>query len=93
MFTTVKVLAAKRGPQNYKITAGIFLFVEYLLFLCLFSIYIWVDLVYCIPNYGENKYIVNKHEIKNQIAFVDRGVASIIEKATRVQSVFYFKCN
>ena len=45
------------------------------------------ELVYGVPNYGEGKKLLNKVEVEDRIAFLDRGgKVSIVEKALKAQA-------
>eukprot|EP00602_Paraphysomonas_sp_CaronLab_P003696 CAMPEP_0185031638 /NCGR_PEP_ID=MMETSP1103-20130426/19221_1 /TAXON_ID=36769 /ORGANISM="Paraphysomonas bandaiensis, Strain Caron Lab Isolate" /LENGTH=141 /DNA_ID=CAMNT_0027567219 /DNA_START=413 /DNA_END=835 /DNA_ORIENTATION=+ len=43
------------------------------------------DIVYSIPNFGESRKIMNRHELRDSIALVDRGKVSLVEKVKNIQ--------
>jgi len=45
------------------------------------------DIVYSIPNFGESRKIMNRHELRDSIALVDRGKVSLVEKVKNIQKV------
>mmetsp|Transcript_24567 Transcript_24567/g.40951 ORF Transcript_24567/g.40951 Transcript_24567/m.40951 type:complete len:223 (-) Transcript_24567:96-764(-) len=42
------------------------------------------QLVYCVPNYGESKRILNAHQFTNRIVLVDRGKVPILDKIEKI---------
>lgn len=43
------------------------------------------ELVYCVPNYAESKFIVNDHQFPNRVVLVDRGKISLLNKVLKIQ--------
>lgn len=43
------------------------------------------ELVYCVPNFAESPRIMNENQLRNRIAFVDRGLNGLLEKVLKIE--------
>ena len=44
------------------------------------------EIIYCIPNHADTPSPINAHQLRDRIAFVDRGGNSLLEKAMKLQA-------
>lgn len=51
----------------------------------LLDFFITAEVVYCIPNYADQNRIINKHQFKDRIVFVNRGINALLDKVARLQ--------
>jgi hypothetical protein len=43
------------------------------------------ELVYCVPNFAESPRIMNENQLRNRIAFADRGMNGLLEKVLKIE--------
>lgn len=43
------------------------------------------ELIYCVPNHGEKRRLLNAHQLNERVVLVERGKVSILEKILRIQ--------
>lgn len=80
-------LKAKYGVKEYQITGGS----EHLLTLPSSPLPLsLVEVIFCVPNYGEVKKFVNRRQLKGKIGLVFRGEVSLYDKVIHAQGVSFF---
>lgn len=42
------------------------------------------EMAYCVPNFAESPKVMNGNQLRNRIAFVERGVNGLLEKVTKI---------
>ena len=79
-------LKAKYGVKEYQITGGS----EHHLLTLLSSLSLsLLEVIFCVPNYGEVKKFVNRRQLKGKIGLVFRGEVSLYDKVIHAQGVSF----
>lgn len=81
-------LASKYGVKVYSITAGIVYIHHHFKIIIIYLLNL--ELVYCVPNYGEVKKMTNRRQLKDKIGFARRGEVILQIVLFIYYSIFYF---